>query len=335
MRKLFTFIVLLFCCCHADAQCPQGQVSSQENLVINGDFSMGNQSFISDYTWTNRAKIVTYNQNPYRGSVMMPEAHYSVVNNPNDIHDNFSTCKDRSGNGNMMVVNGSYKMGAVVWQQKIQVEPSKTYLFSCWLSSAHPASPAQLKFSINGTLIGNPILASSYACGWKQFYTSWESGDLTEITISIVNQNIAVGGNDFILDDITFYECLSSNFEQEVQTAKVGEVIELREVFFDSGKSELKAESFEQLEKLVDFLRQYPLLEIEIAGHTDNLGLDEYNLELSINRAKAVANYLRYKEISEYRFRAVGFGDDQPIDSNDTFEGRQLNRRVEFKILKI
>ena len=335
MRSLFTFVVSLFIFQQSNAQCPKGSISSQRNLVINGDFSTGNQSFVSDYTWTNRANSVIYNPNSYEESVMMSEAHYSVVNNPNNIHDHFSNCNDRSGAGNMMVVNGSYRMGAVVWQQKIQVEPNKTYLFSCWLSSAHPSSPAQLKFSINGELLGNPILASSYTCDWKQFYTSWESGDLTEITISIVNQNIARGGNDFILDDITFYECISLDFESQIEEAEAGEIIELREVFFDSGKSELKAESFEQLEKLVDFLNQNPALEIEIAGHTDNIGSDDYNLELSTNRAKAVASYLKSKEISEERFKSVGFGEDQPIDSNKTFEGRQLNRRVEFKILKM
>jgi outer membrane protein OmpA-like peptidoglycan-associated protein len=335
MRRLFAFAFVFFIFQETNAQCPEGSICSHKNLVINGDFSMGDQSFISAYTSTNRANSVVFNPNSYEESVMMSEAHYSVVNNPNDIHDHFSNCKDRSGAGNMMVVNGSYRVGELVWQQKIEVKQQTTYLFSCWLSSAHPASPAQLKFSINGELLGNPILASNYTCDWKQFYTTWESGDLTEITISIVNQNTARGGNDFILDDITFYECISPDFESQIEEAKLGEVIELREIFFDSGKSELREESNKQLDRMVAYLNENPTMEIEILGHTDNIGAVDDNLELSKNRASSVVNYLKNKGVREERLKFIGYGESQPIGSNETYEGRQLNRRVEFKIVKM
>lgn len=75
-------------------------------------------------------------------------------------------------------------------------------------------------------------------------------------------------------------------------------------------------------------------MEIEIGGHTDNYGSDEYNIKLSHERANAVRNYLVQDWISENRVSFLGYGESKPEVSNDTDEGRQINRRVEFVILK-
>ena len=74
---------------------------------------------------------------------------------------------------------------------------------------------------------------------------------------------------------------------------------------------------------------------IRISGHTDNVGSDEYNQELSENRARAVYNYFRTKGIPEYRMEVVGYGEARPIASNATEEGQSKNRRVEFEILQL
>ena len=74
-------------------------------------------------------------------------------------------------------------------------------------------------------------------------------------------------------------------------------------------------------------------LKIEIGGHTDNQGNDEYNMNLSLERAKSVYNYLISKGISADRMSYKGYGETKPIASNDTEEGRQLNRRTEFKVI--
>jgi len=81
-------------------------------------------------------------------------------------------------------------------------------------------------------------------------------------------------------------------------------------------------------------LNDNPNLEIEIGGHTDNIGSVAYNLELSRERAKAVTLYLVSKGIRISRIKFKGYGRSIPIASNETEEGRQLNRRVEFKIIK-
>lgn len=113
-----------------------------------------------------------------------------------------------------------------------------------------------------------------------------------------------------------------------------GQLITLKNIFFDHDKVELLPRSFTELNKLVQLLRQHPAMIIEIIGHTDSIGDFDYNLELSERRAKAVIDYLRKKGIPDYQALYKGFGSSQPIASNDEPSGRQLNRRVELLIIK-
>ncbi len=108
---------------------------------------------------------------------------------------------------------------------------------------------------------------------------------------------------------------------------------ELRNIFFDYNKATLKPESYPELNRLVNFLKQHPDIKIEISGHTDTLGTLEYNMKLSEQRAKAVYNYLINKGISPERLTTKGYGPLKPIASNKTAQGRARNRRVEIKIL--
>jgi len=112
-----------------------------------------------------------------------------------------------------------------------------------------------------------------------------------------------------------------------------GKVFILRNVYFEFGKYELLPTSYPALDELYEALVAKPNLIIEIAGHTDNIGKYEDNLILSQNRAEAVRKYLIKKGINPNRLIAKGYADTQPIASNDTEEGRSLNRRVEIRIL--
>ena len=109
--------------------------------------------------------------------------------------------------------------------------------------------------------------------------------------------------------------------------------IVLRNVFFDSNKSELKSESQSELDKLVQLLNENPGLKIEISGHTDNVGKPADNLTLSNNRAKAVIDYLVSKNIPALRLTAKGFGETRPVADNKTEEGRAMNRRTEMRVV--
>ena len=107
----------------------------------------------------------------------------------------------------------------------------------------------------------------------------------------------------------------------------------LRNVYFDSDKFDLRNESFPELDKLVKFLTENPDVTIEICGHTDNIGDKSANITLSMNRAKAVRDYLIKSGVNTSRLLAGGYGSTQPIYPNDTEEHRQLNRRTEYRII--
>ncbi|MDQ2862191.1 MAG: OmpA family protein [Bacteroidota bacterium] len=107
----------------------------------------------------------------------------------------------------------------------------------------------------------------------------------------------------------------------------------LDNVEFDFGKSSLRATSYATLDDLVDYLKRKLTERIEIGGHTDNVGSDEKNLVLSLERAKSIVAYLVAKGISTDRVEAKGYGAEEPIEDNSTEEGRQENRRTEVKIL--
>ena len=115
---------------------------------------------------------------------------------------------------------------------------------------------------------------------------------------------------------------------------EVGATIRLKNIYFDFDKTTLKPESFLELNKVFDFLKQNLHVEIEIEGHTDSKGADEYNLNLSQGRSQSVVDYIVSQGIDRSRLAARGYGESKPVDTNDTEEGRANNRRVEFTILK-
>ena len=104
-------------------------------------------------------------------------------------------------------------------------------------------------------------------------------------------------------------------------------------VTFNTGSSEVLAESFERLDSVVEFMTYKESARIEISGHSDNVGAAKKNKALSEKRAQAVRNYLIEKGIDGGRIEAIGYGDERPTASNDTEEGRLKNRRIEAKEL--
>ena len=114
---------------------------------------------------------------------------------------------------------------------------------------------------------------------------------------------------------------------------QVGSKVVLKNIFFDYAKATLRPESYAELDRLVKLLKDHPNIKIEVSGHTDNRGSLKTNMRLSTARAKAVADYLIGHGISADRITYKGYAYFQPIASNDTEEGRQQNRRVEFKVI--
>jgi outer membrane protein OmpA-like peptidoglycan-associated protein/tetratricopeptide (TPR) repeat protein len=152
------------------------------------------------------------------------------------------------------------------------------------------------------------------------------------------NYGIAVKKENYLFHSENFDIPMTAAFQEVVKdvalkNVSVGSKIILKNIFFDYGKSTLRPESTNELERLIKLLNDVPTLKIEISGFTDSKGSAEFNQKLSENRAKAVVDYLIKSSIAADRLTFVGYGKEQPIATNDTDEGRQLNRRTEFKIL--
>jgi outer membrane protein OmpA-like peptidoglycan-associated protein len=121
--------------------------------------------------------------------------------------------------------------------------------------------------------------------------------------------------------------------DANVQRVGEGIVVELSDkVLFDFGKSDLTSASKQSLDKIVQVFNNYPDTNIEIQGHTDSKGSEEYNQNLSVSRAVAVTDYLNSKSIANSRLNVKGFGELAPKYENETEVGRAQNRRVEFLI---
>jgi OmpA-OmpF porin, OOP family len=140
-------------------------------------------------------------------------------------------------------------------------------------------------------------------------------------------------------ENIDLRDFEGENYQREIRNLKLAPIAEevvivLNNVFFEFDKAELRPESRPELDRIAALLKEKISLEIEIAGHTCNMGPASYNLQLSEKRAKAVYEYLLKAGVSTDRLKFVFFGQEKPVASNDTLEGRKQNRRVEFKIMK-
>lgn len=118
----------------------------------------------------------------------------------------------------------------------------------------------------------------------------------------------------------------------EAAAVATSKPIVLRNVFFETGSAALLPSSSAELDRLAALLTEVPTLKIQINGHTDNVGDDASNQRLSEARAKAVYEYLISKNIAVGRLKFKGFGESQPVEANDTLEGRGRNRRTEFVV---
>ena len=156
------------------------------------------------------------------------------------------------------------------------------------------------------------------------------------------------GGNYGVATEAPGYLFNSINFNlpqfaeyQEIDThilmvkAEVGSKVVLKNIFFDTGKADIKHESEAELEKIHALLLANPDLKVQINGHTDNTGAASANMALSLQRAEAVVKYLIGKGIESSRVSGKGFGSERPLVSNDDEqEGREINRRTEIEIIE-
>jgi OmpA-OmpF porin, OOP family len=147
-----------------------------------------------------------------------------------------------------------------------------------------------------------------------------------------------VSAPDHLLHSFNFDYSQISNFDPQtldvyLDPVSKGASIVLNNLFFDTGKYRLEEKSKTELQKLIGFMQQYPDIKIEISGHTDDVGTDKTNQELSEMRAQSVVEYLTKNGVTKGRLSAIGHGKNKPVKPNTSEENRQLNRRIELKIL--
>ena len=180
-------------------------------------------------------------------------------------------------------------------------------------------TPENMGYPINTHKVENSLIVSTI--GKTAYYASDKSG--------------------YGLEDIFFFDLPKekqatelSELELEIITGKVGEEVILKNVHFAHNSFQLNENSFAELNTLITYLKKNPKIRIEIEGHTDNVGEEKENQILSENRAIAVYNYLTKNKIAENRLSYKGFGESKPLLSNETENGRRINRRTSFIIVK-
>jgi len=190
-------------------------------------------------------------------------------------------------------------------------------------------TPLQATIEITDNL-KNELLASFESSGSTGSYLiSLKPGKNYGITVS--RPDYLFYSENFNIPD----DAEATKIKKDILLSKleVGSKVVLNNIFFDFNKATLRNESVAELERVHKLLMETPTLKIEISGHTDNIGAAAYNQKLSENRAKAVVDFLLQKGIDAERLQFMGYGMTQPVASNDTDQGRQQNRRTEFKVV--
>ena len=189
-NRLIAAVLVAAVCAFA----PAGSVA--DPIILNASFSLGNTGFSSAHGY------VAYPSAESPG-LMYPEGIFTIGANPGFVHDRWADFGDHTtGDGLMMIVNGHRNADMLVWSTAVTVDPDTQYDFSAWAASVYPRSPSGLAFSINGTLLGSPILLPSDTGSWQHFSAGWYSGNYSTAVLSLINVNTEWNGNDFALDDI-------------------------------------------------------------------------------------------------------------------------------------
>lgn len=217
----------------------------------------------------------------------------------------------------------------VVVEKAVELKTMRLTVLKGTVKDAFTGDPVEATIEIVDNVKNKAVFTSTANSKTGKFLVTLPSG--RNYGIFVHAEKYLPHSENFDLAEATEYK----EVEKEIKLAKidVGAKIVLRNIFFDYGKSTLRSESFGELDRLQKLLTEFNTVKIEISGHTDNKGSKAINKPLSENRAKAVVDYLVKNGIAQDRLTFAGYADEQPIAENKTEDGRQQNRRVEFKVL--
>ena len=218
----------------------------------------------------------------------------------------------------------------IIFEEKIQIQTARLTILKGIITDEETNLPLEATIEIVDNDKNEPIASFQSNSKTGKYLISLPSGK---------NYGIAIKAENYLFHSENFNIPETSNYQEIVKNValkklKKGSKIVLRNVFFDTAKSSLRPASETELNRLIKILNDHPKIKIEISGHTDNVGSLAYNKKLSKNRAKSVVNYLIKNGIDKQRLTFEGYAYNQAIATNDTDEGRQLNRRVEYEIVE-
>jgi outer membrane protein OmpA-like peptidoglycan-associated protein len=198
------------------------------------------------------------------------------------------------------------------------------------VTDAITKAPVEAEIQVINNETGGVIALFNSNSATGKYLVSLPSGK--NYGIRVQHPDYLFHSENFDIPKATGYQEVTKDVE--LKKVAVGSTIVLRNIFFDYDKATLRPQSQAELDRLHKLLTELPGLVIEIGGHTDSDGSEEYNQKLSEARAKSVVNYLIEKGIKPERLSSKGYGESVPVDTNSTPEGKQNNRRTEFKILQ-
>ena len=248
----------------------------------------------------------------------------------------------------IVVTPGLYRLHITAegyrWVEKpVRVVKGQTEVEDFALKKKPKPKPPEKKFGIlTGKVVAGrdnkPLLANVTIVELNKKIATDASTGVYKVQVAPGTYTIKADADNYVTDAkpgvvVRNKETTIQNFSL-IEKMKKGQVITLRGIYFDTGKATIRPESYPVLDDAVRVLKANPTVIVEIAGHTDSVGSDSYNMRLSDARANSVRTYLISRGISPTRLIARGYGETMPIASNATREGRQMNRRIEFRVLK-
>ncbi|MBI5539397.1 MAG: OmpA family protein [Bacteroidia bacterium] len=318
-----------------------------QNLINNGDFEVPGCDTVTCMTLINRAKW--YNTSELHGALYFTTNNFNATLSAKK--NVYGSQLPHKGNNYLGLYNNSHLYTSLIKSLK----KDSLYCFTMYVSMAEKsASKGEFGVYFAKTIEKGTeneitpiayckpnfdvILQATDTSDWVRVCGTYKSkGGEKYLVIGNFKSIYKNNSKTFIfVDDISLEQVPKDNFIccLEELHIKTGDTITLKQLLFKSSSVVIENSSYLELNRLVEYLKKFQELKIQINGHTDNVGKTESNIELSKNRAKSVYEYLINKGIKAERMQYDGFGSSKPIVPNITEENKAKNRRVEIVFAK-